>query len=577
MNINYFRRAGCLIALLVLTAGLGNGARGQVPDAQTGTASPGRATDQLRIPQDQLRTVPKVEIRELRLQDMPEGAGDLKFALTALTLEGATVYGGDELAAVYGDKVGTVISLADLYDIAARLTAKYRNDGYILTQVVVPPQTIDTGEAKLQVVEGYVGSVRLEGADAESAASMVRNYAAYIDTSGSPLNSRELERALLLINDLPGVSARGILSPAKDRPGAAELLIVLERDPFDGLVGIDNYGSKFLGPLQVRTAGSLNGILGANERITAQIAVAPDRDFERELSYLGLAYEQPVGPYGTKARFGAEYTATDPGHTLRPFDVEGRSQLFSVGLEHPFIRSRVLNLYGRALLDYRKVRTSNNIEIPRKDKTRVFRLGGHLEFLDTLFNAGFNSIDLEISKGLQIFGATDDRDPDVSRPGAEADFIKMNAELQRLQRLGAQVNLLLAATGQWADDGLFSSEEFGIGGMNAGYGRGFDPSEIIGDSGLAGKVELQWNEPYALSLLESYQIFGFYDAGRVWNTDPTANAFKTDTVTSTGFGIRADFSADTAAALTVAVPLNRSVQTMNDRDPRVFVSLVHRF
>ena len=95
-------------------------------------------------------------------------------------------------------------------------------------------------------------------------------------------------------------------------------------------------------------------------------------------------------------------------------------------------------------------------------------------------------------------------------------------EAQRLQRVTSNVNLQLTARGQLANDALLASEEFGVGGINSG--RGYDPSEIVGDDGISGSVEVQWNEPYPVSYLEDYQLFGFYDIGKVWNTDVATGA-----------------------------------------------------
>ncbi|MGA4816816.1 POTRA domain-containing protein [Pseudomonas aeruginosa] len=47
--------------------------------------------------------------------------------------------------------------------LANRLTAKYRQDGYLLTQVVVPEQSIEGGKVRLQVIEGYLEHVQIKG------------------------------------------------------------------------------------------------------------------------------------------------------------------------------------------------------------------------------------------------------------------------------------------------------------------------------------------------------------------------------------------------------------------------------
>jgi len=69
-----------------------------------------------------------------------------------------------------------------------------------------------------------------------------------------------------------------------------------------------------------------------------------------------------------------------------------------------------------------------------------------------------------------------------------------------------------------------------------------------------------------------------FGAGRVWNKDATTAATKKDTLTSTGFGVRADFEGDVATEMFMAFPLNRGVQTFdNEEDPRFFFSVNKEF
>jgi hemolysin activation/secretion protein len=389
------------------------------------------------------------------------------------------------------------------------------------------------------------------------------------------VNIRQLERSLLLINDLPGVDARSVLSPSRTQPGAADLLIMTERNPFDAMIGADNFGTRYLGPLQVTAAGSLNSVLGLNERITAQMVMTPDHELVNEMAYFGFNYEQPLWDQGTTFEVFNSYTFTDPGYTLAQFDVSGRSAVFGARVSHPFIRSRNVNMTGRVSFDMRNTTSSNNIEPRREDKIRAIRAGGRFEFTDTLMSVAYNLMDVEVSRGLKLFGATDANDPNVSRPAAGPEFTKIEIELQRLQRLTDSVNLLLGASGQMADGELYSSEEFGIGGQ--AYGRGFDPSEIVGDDGISGKIELQWNEPYHVELLQTYQLYSFFDAGHIWNGDAAVPSQETETATSAGFGIRGNFNPMTSAGIMVAVPLNRDVATMDDQDPRWFFNLSQRF
>ena len=551
-------------------------AQAQVPAAQTGQASPGRVEEQIKTPALTPRNVPSIDVKQLDAKSAPAGSEKVSFTLKNLVIDGVTVYGENDLSPVYSASLGQAITLADLYGIAADLTRKYRNDGYVLTQIIVPPQTIEGGTARLQVVEGFVDKVAVRGD--VNGMDFIRTIASQIKTGKQAVNIRQLERSLLLINDLPGITARSVLSPSKSQPGAADLLVIVERKPYDAMIGVDNFGTKFLGMMQASAAASLNSFFGVNDKITAQYVTTPDHDLNNELHYFGLAYEQPVWNRGTTAEVFANNTYTDPGFTLSQFDVHGKSTLLGARLKHPFIRTRNLNLSGRATFDMRNVNSSNNIEPRREDNIRTARLGGRFEILDTLLGAtatAFNVLDAEISRGLDIWGATDNNDPNVSRPAADPNFTKVEFEYQRLQRYSPEVNLLLGVSGQMSDGPLYASEEFGVGGQ--AYGRGFDPSEILGDDGIAGKFELQWNEPYEVSLLETYQLYGFYDIGHIWNQDAAVPSQRQETASSTGFGVRADFNELTNAGLVLAFPLNRDVQTMGDSDPRLFFNLNRKF
>jgi hemolysin activation/secretion protein len=569
------RKSLLIVGVSMLTAFGAQSAYAQVPSAAQTTASPGRIDQQIQQRDLSSDAAPAVSGQGPIAQNIPAGAQSITFILNNISFDGASTYSADDMASIYANKIGQTISLADVYNIAEALTVKYRNDGFILTQVVVPPQTIDGGNIKLRVVEGFIDRVSVEGASDDKSLILVRQYAEKIQ-NGGPVNAKALERSLLLINDLPGVSARSVLSPSKTKTGGADLTILVERDPFDAVVSLDNYGSRFLGPWQVSGAGSFNSVLGMNERITVQSAIAPNTRQSIELGYYALGYSQPIGAYGTSLDASFSYTDTDPGFTLDPFEVEGQSSYYRIGLSHPFVRTRNFNLTSLVYFDARNVESKNIIEATREDRIRAIRFGSQVEFLDTLVGVGVNSFDVEFSQGLGLLGASDKNDANLTRALGDPRFSKITFEAQRLQRLVKGVNLLVGAKGQLASSALLSAEEFGVGGM--GYGRGFDPSEVVGDDGIAGKLELQWSPYYEpQGFLENYQLFTFVDGGRVWNKDATTSADKVSSAASVGLGARTGLVGDLNVDFTVAVPLNRDVQTEGDDDPRFFIGIQKGF
>lgn len=545
-----------------------------LPEAVQSTANPSRIQGQLDDGAFAPSVSPRVEVRDLVMQKAPEGAEKITFTLKDIEIEGATVYDPAALKALAGAKMDSTVSLADMYVLANDMTMKYRNDGYILTQVIIPPQTIEGGHIKFHVVEGYIGSVTVTGDEQFGALGQIRAYAEKMQT-GAALNVNDLERYLLLINDLPGVEARSILSPSQTQVGAADLQVIVKRNLYNAYLGIDNFGSRYLGPVQATAVGTLNSYFRQNERLSVQAVYAPSPEADPELAYGSVVYTQPITEEGTTLELVGSYTKTDPGYTLKDFDVVGKSKFLSATVEHPLIRSRNANLYAHIGLDTRSVTTTNNLEAARKDDIRALRIGGRAEMLDTFLGAGINSISVEMGQGLQILGSSTDESPNLSRANGRADFTKFEAELQRLQRITDGINLLVAAHGQYSADHLLSSEQFGVGGPN--YGRGYDASEIVGDKGFAGKMEVQWKEPFHTDFFQTYQIYGFVDAGRTFNENATIDDLRTNNLVSTGAGLRADFLANTKMGLYFAVPLNRNVETYKSQSPRVYFSLNRSF
>lgn len=565
------RRSASRFALCFSAAAL----LGAVPAYAQSVSGPADAARvQERLAQPGIREIPGdlVQVEGPAIASAPAGAEKVSLTLADLTLDGMSVYQTGEVAGLYSNRLGQKITVADIYQIAADLTRKYRNDGFILTQVVVPPQTIEGGHVKLQVVEGIISTVTVEGAESDRERRLIEAYANQV--KGEPLNTLKLEQATLLINDLPGISARSIISPAS-QPGAANLRVLVTRKKYDAFVGLDNFGSRFLGPLEAQAGLSLNSPLGLNERISTDLIFAPSEEFGKELAYGDLVYLQPFGALGTSVELKAALASSDPGYTLEQFDVEGRSVTFSVKVNQPIVRTRASNFSTYVLFDARNNTTFSDIDVTRNDFIRAMRVGVDLDRVDRIFGGGFNTLNIEVAKGLNVFGASDRGDPRLTRAAGDPQFIKVNVEAQRLQRLGSNINLLAAFRGQMANDAQLSSEEFGVGGPQ--FGRGYDPSEVTGDDGIAGKLELQWNNPFPSTLVKTYQLYAFLDGGRVWNDDATTSSQKQMSVVSTGLGVRTTLRTNTEAGLYVALPLNRDVQTLGNEDPRVFFSAAQKF
>jgi hemolysin activation/secretion protein len=129
-----------------------------------------------------------------------------KFVLNHLLIKGATVYDKRNFKSFYKKYLKKELTLKNIYEIAQKITNKYRNDGYILSKAIIPPQKIDNGVVILQIIEGYIDQVIVQG-PLRGPRKLLNAYRRNILRS-RPLRSLDLERYLLLIDDLPGVTAR---------------------------------------------------------------------------------------------------------------------------------------------------------------------------------------------------------------------------------------------------------------------------------------------------------------------------------------------------------------------------------
>ena len=504
----------------------------------------------------------------------PDNADQIRFVLRGLAIDGVTVYAEDAFKSLIEPKIGQEISLSDLYAIAEAITARYGDDGYILSQALVPAQRIENGVARIEVVEGVVDKIDFDG-DVPADPALMARIAAHIRAE-QPLTADALERYLLLLGDLPGYKVRGVLVPSITE-GATDLLVEVDHTPVQGAVSIDNRGTRYIGPIQAQFATKLNNAIGLHESIGISIATAGQPD---ELKSFGASFEMPITTDGTNLNVSAGRAFVAPGHTLKPRDINSGVTSFGIGVSQHLVRSRSTNFLVRADLDAKNVETRENGDrtLLSEDHLRAIHLGWRYELLDSLLTPAFSVVSGRVSQGLNAPGASDRGSAFASRTNGDPTYTKVNLEIQRLQTLGSGFNFLLAGAGQYSFSKLLSPEEFSIGGEE--YGRGFDPSEFAGEHGIAGKTELQYGQEGGALPVDSWQLYGFYDFAGIWNKDPTADDSPRHTLASTGGGVRLVINSYLSSYFEIAKPVINRVQSVSEDDgknPRLFFGLVGKF
>jgi hemolysin activation/secretion protein len=497
----------------------------------------------------------------------PKPKPEQRFKVAGFRFTGVSAFEEQKIADLVKEYAGQDLTFDEMKDAAALVEEYYRKEGYFLARAFVPQQSTKDGVIEIAVLEGRLGDVKLQ----QSAESRLRPGVAegiLADArSGALVDESSLERALLLLSDIPGSRVRSTLSPGT-QVGTADLHVEVEDtgQRVSGSIEGDNFGAKYSG--ENRFAASLNVINPSGYGDIFGLRVL--KSFGEETTTLGrLSYALPVGPWGT--RIGANYTQLEyaVGGVFENLQSRGDAKVTSLFVQHPIIRTRNTNLYGYVGYDHKKLMDRyDSIEVtnPRTSDQLMVGLSGELRD-NRAFVAGEGGItsfsvmgawgDLKFQNANQF--AADQAN--TGRKTAGSDFGKLNFNLTRLQTIVPDWTALFSLTGQVARKNLDSSERISVGGPQAV--RAYPVGELPSDEALIFNSELRWAWRTE-ALPGELGVFGFYDWARAtFNREPRpSDKPNSAEINGYGFGLSWNRPSDFSVRLTVAFrPPNGNVPT----------------
>ncbi len=548
-------RAAVLFALVLILGG--SAAAQEIP----GSVEPGQLEKRFDI-QPRLREKPGPAIESPEAPAVPAPPTKEMFTLAGVEVTGVTVYGANAFEPLYRDLIHKEVRLADFNAVARQIAERYRHDGYTLTRAA-PPVRRDGDIVVIRVIEGYISQVSVEG-EMRGDPDLLQAYGKKI-TDDRPTRVANLERYVLLISDLPGVTVRPYLEPVDIDAGEYKLILAMQHRNVAAFLQADNRGSEFVGPYQLWAGAAFNSVFGLYENSRLRFITTPEA---HDLIFFDAFHSEPVDSEGTIVTVGGSFSKSAPGHTLAPLDIRSRNARAEAQIAHPFIRSRHLDVYGTARFTYQDSVSDRLDTRAFTDKLRVVRAGAIVSFDDGADGRDWSA--MEVSQGLDILGASASDSLTTSRPGADAGFTKFTIDFSRYQRVMESWGLLVLGTGQLATGRLLTAEAIGMGGER--IGRAYDAGEIIGQDGIGGRLEIQRDFWFPDIIVKQLQLYAFYDIGAVWNTERQS-------LTSTGGGVRFQFTHGVFAYLEGSQPLTRPVlaEQPHGKDPRLFFTVRAEF
>ncbi len=499
---------------------------------------------------------------------------DGQFVLNAVDFDGMTVYNADDLAGTYTSFVGNRVGLAGLQQIAEAVQKRYRADGYFLARVQVPSQRITTGTPRLRIDEGFISQVDVDG-DAIPGKQKAVDYLEQV-TLQRPLKFETLERALLLANDLPGLTVSVVLRQTNDPSGSIILLARITRKTGSGFVSVDNFGSVFTGRLQ--GAGGLSSQARTEYGEQVQVIFLGAGPFEPADAYVGqVSGSAAIGNQGLRLKGTLSVGRSNAGAFLSGANLQSDSILGIAEILYPYIRKRNLSVDLIAAAEFVNTDTTGFGTPPGglDDVSRVVALRGLVTWADD--KRGLNRFDVALRTALPFLGSTD-RDDLSTRPGAGGAYLVVVGEASRVQEVTDKIFVVANVAAQISSNNVLASEEFTAGGNR--YGRGFNEAQVAGDRGMGASLEVQFrNAAQSLSWLDAYQAFAFLDYGIARNQFTQ----QSQTITSAGFGMRTVVKENTLGEVLVAVPfggrgtIRDGSDAAGDYDPQILFRLSNTF
>lgn len=429
-------------------------------------------------------------------------------------VEGPGLVGETEVRDILAPYENRSLTLAQIYAAADQITALYRNQGYIVAKAYVPAQDARSGVLRIQVLPGQYGPVTVKNqslvgeAQVQGVIDRALTGSAYIHKDG-------LERAMLLISDMPGAPMPRVAIGPGQQPGTSDFVFdVPEGRRIDGFLVGDNYGSPYTGRDRLSGGFNLNSPLGIGDRLAAFGIVTQDTN----LLNGQIAYSLPLGSDGLRGEISAFRTTYVLGGVYDDLNATGTANALAATLTYPLRRQRDDSIYLSGNYTY-KALNDNILGVSFAE--RNINLGTAAisrETAGTLFGMPLaTTASFSVTAGYVDFPNATQRAENIATVDTVGAYARLNLSIVTTLALSEKLSLTTNFRGQKSLTGnLDSSEQLGLTGY---WGiRSYDEG-LAGDSGYIVTPELK----YALPDINAYRhsVGLFTDIGGAWIENPS--------------------------------------------------------
>ena len=441
----------------------------------------------------------------------------------------------EEVSGLLSPLAGKEISLGELVAEVDKITQLYRDKGYPLSFALVQNQSFANGLVVVTVVEGYIGTVRIEG-DIGNARDRLETLAAPMQEE-KPLKQATLERQLNLMRTVPGVKFTPSLDLPRRADGATELVLTASRQPVSLTGGIADLGTG-MQPVVNMAANSLTP-LGEQVKLTASVPFNTD-----DVKYVSGEIRVPIGADGLAVKIdGYHYDARPKDDAIEYLGFERRvkNDRIGIGVSYPFLLNNTRSLTGT--LGVYAANSKDRYESRSTDRwlqqdAQVRAATAELRYIQ-VSESKATDVTLTVAKGFDAAGAKKDIATNYgysATPVLDLDFTRYNLNAKQTFVLPAQFGLVFSGAGQYSSNILPSSEQVSYGSWR--YAMGYPQGEQSGDKGVGVSAEINRRFGTGWQYLSSVQPYALVDYARTWYNNKSLQALNQRHLSSVALGLR---------------------------------------
>ena len=468
----------------------------------------------------------------------------VKVKVKRVEVLGSTVFSAAELDAAVASFLGKNATFEELLAIRSVITNLYTERGYTTSGAFLPAQDLTDGVVKIQVVEGAIEKIDVQGLR-RLRSSYVRSRIAL--ATKTPVNLRRLEEALQLLQLNPLISNVQAELSSGTAPGLSVLTLnVKEAQPATAALIVENRDSPSVGEIRGTAAISHNNLLGFGDRFSADYGISEG------INSYNIGYEIPLNP--RNGTLSLNYGNSSSRIVEQPFsslDINADSYTLSLGFRQPIIQTPTSEFAVALSLDLRQSQTFLLGDIPfsfsvgpENGKSKITAL----RFTQDWVNRSATRVlaaRSQFSFGLDALGAT------VNNTGIDGRFTSWLGQFQWVQALGGGTILIARTGAQLTPDSLLPIEQFSVGGIDTV--RGYRQNQRVADNGIVGSLEVRFPLIRDRDGVGTLQLAPFFDIGSVWNHK--GEIPSPSILASIGLGLRWQLDPYFSARLDWGVPL----------------------